>query len=505
MALDPLLSPADAQRLHESLLAIDYTTDAVLERIGEEGQAGLHRNISLPADLALTGGTSTMDALAVAIRLWLLQRPAPRSAIEGALPVDALLGAGILQAENDQGEGDQLVAGIDIRPYGSPDDGASGWLVSDLTPGFDHRRVTIGPDYVLGASPASTTLAQVTMRQPIGRALDLGTGCGIQSLHLARHATKVVATDLNPRALQLARLTMQLNGLDVDLREGSLYEPVTSEAFDLIVTNPPYVMSPPSPERLVYREGSFEGDGLVRAVISGARDHLTPGGTLQVLGNWAILRDQPWQGRLDAWAAPDCDFWVIERERLSTFEYIEMWLTDAGLHQSPQWEQKYREWVDYFDRLGIIGVGMGWLTLTRSERDNPERRYEEWPWAVEQPVGPAIGRTQQDLTTARLPRPDLLASTFTLADHIVEESTGAPGAAGPEHIVIRQNSGLRRAIDAGTALAAVLGACDGDLTLGAIINAVSQLLEVDAEDLTPELEPRLREAIRDGFLNRIDS
>lgn len=264
-------------------------------------------------------------------------------------------------------------------------------------------------------------------------------------------------------------------------------------------------MSPPSPERLVYREGRFEGDGLVRAVISGARDHLTPGGTLQVLGNWAILRDQPWQGRLDAWAAPDCDFWVIERERLSTFEYIEMWLTDAGLHQSPQWEQKYREWVDYFDRLGIIGVGMGWLTLTRSERDNPERRYEEWPWAVEQPVGPAIGRTQQDLTTARLPRPDLLASTFTLADHIVEESTGAPGAAGPEHIVIRQNSGLRRAIDAGTALAAVLGACDGDLSLGAIINAVSQLLEVDAEDLTLELEPRLREAIRDGFLNRIDS
>ena len=107
------------------------------------------------------------------------------------------------------------------------------------------------PDYVLGVSPASTSLAQMTMRTPVDSALDLGTGCGVQSLHLARHARRVVATDVNPRALQLSRLTAALNQVEVDIRDGSLYEPVAGERFDLVVTNPPYVMSPPTTQARV--------------------------------------------------------------------------------------------------------------------------------------------------------------------------------------------------------------------------------------------------------------
>ena len=66
---------------------------------------------------------------------------------------------------------------------------------------------------MLGVSSASTTLAQLTVRRPVGRALDLGTGCGVQSLHLARHARSVTATDLNPRALELAALTAAVDAL----------------------------------------------------------------------------------------------------------------------------------------------------------------------------------------------------------------------------------------------------------------------------------------------------
>ena len=62
-------------------------------------------------------------------------------------------------------------------------------------------------EYVLGISEASSSLAQLTIREPAGRALDLGTGCGVQALHLAQHAGQVVATDVNPRALAMARLT----------------------------------------------------------------------------------------------------------------------------------------------------------------------------------------------------------------------------------------------------------------------------------------------------------
>lgn len=192
----------DVPTLRDALLAADYTTDAVLDRIGETGQAGLGRNSTVPADVALAGAA---DPLALLVRLFILQQDVDEHALRLGLPTDALVDTGLLARD-----GERLRAVVDIRPYGSPDDGASGYLVSDLTPGLDGRDASTGPDYVLGASPASLTLTQLTMRNPVGRALDLGTGCGVQALHLARHCEQVVATDLNPRALALARLGMQL-------------------------------------------------------------------------------------------------------------------------------------------------------------------------------------------------------------------------------------------------------------------------------------------------------
>ena len=62
------------------------------------------------------------------------------------------------------------------------------------------------------------------MREPVGSALDLGTGCGVQALHLAGHAGRVVATDVNSRALWMTRLNAELNGADVDVRDGSLFD-----------------------------------------------------------------------------------------------------------------------------------------------------------------------------------------------------------------------------------------------------------------------------------------
>ena len=212
----------DAGRLRADLLAAGYTVDAVLDRIGEAGQDGLGRNMTVPADVALG---EAHDPLASLIRLFLLQRRVPRVDLAEVLDVEALLAAGYLSPE-----GDDLAAAVDIRPYGSPDDGASGWVVSDLTPGLDLNMTPTRPDYVLGVSPASTTLAQITARTPVAAALDLGTGCGVQSMHLGRHAARVVGTDVNGRALDLAALTAALNDADVDLRDGSLYEPVRGES-----------------------------------------------------------------------------------------------------------------------------------------------------------------------------------------------------------------------------------------------------------------------------------
>lgn len=521
-----MLSSQAVGALRAVLVDAGYTVDAVLERLGPSGSEGLARNATIPA-LHVLGAAD--DAQAVLIRLFPLQQTLLRG------PVERVLGARLLRSLIDEGvlresgpaafpvpgaappAGDPLPTGpapggprvraaVDIRPYGFEDaDGSwSGWVAADPVPGLDGIVTPTRPDYVLGVSPASTSLSRLTVPDRVGTALDLGTGCGVQSLHLARHAGRVVATDLNPRACELAGLTMALNGIDrVGLREGSLYEPVDGERFDLIVTNPPYVMSPPDDgaERLVYREGPFAGDGLVERVVRRGPRHLTGGGLLQVLANWADGGGARWQDRLSGWAAgTGCDLWVIQRERLDVYEYIEMWLTDAGLAGSDEWGPRYRRWLDYFERLGITGVGMGWIMLRNSGAARPRIRIEEWPYDIGRPVGPALSSGWRTLDARSLDDDALLATRCTLDPDVVQETTGAPGAADPSHVVLRRTTGLRRAIEVDTALGGVLGACDGELPLGRIVDAVAELLGDDPAALRARLAPRLRDALVDGFI-----
>ncbi len=476
--------------LRSRLAEAGYTANGVLERIGELGQAGLGRNITVPASREL--GPSN-DPLATLIKLFILQQDVPSrdvAFLEGE--------AGEYLTEHDG----CVRATVDVRPYGSPDDGASGWVVSDLTPGLDLVTTPTRPDYVLGVSPASTTLAQMTMRTPVQRALDLGTGCGVQSLHLAQHAKSVVATDVNPRALTMARESAALTGVSVDIREGSLFSPVAGEQFDLIVSNPPYVMSPPSEDSstLTYRETNFTGDGLLQSILRDAPAHLAPGGSLQLLTNWAILEGQAWDERIRSLVIPlNLDVWVIERERLDKYSYIEMWLADAGLAGTPEWRPAYERWLEYFAELRIAEVGMGWILVTDAGRATPHIRVESWPHAVQQPVGPVFARHRAAVDAAIAPDEQLLASRPRLVD-VRQETVGAPGAGDPEHIVFRQTTGLLRGMTTDTAFAAVLGALDGDLTVQQVLDAVAQILELDPSQFTVDMLAKLRKALEEQYL-----
>lgn len=62
----------------------------------------------------------------------------------------------------------------------------------------------------------------------------------MQALLAAKHSGHVVATDVNPRALAFTELGAALSGFDhVECREGSFFDPVEGERFDLVVSNPP--------------------------------------------------------------------------------------------------------------------------------------------------------------------------------------------------------------------------------------------------------------------------
>ena len=62
---------------------------------------------------------------------------------------------------------------------------------------------------------------------------------------------------------------------------------------------------------------------------------------------------------------------------------------------------------------------------------------------------------------------------------MIEETQGEPGAADPQHIVLRQQRGFRRAMTVDTELAAILGACDGELSLAQIVGSVARILDCD--------------------------
>jgi methylase of polypeptide subunit release factors len=498
---DLTLAPAALHALREALVAADYTVAGVTELLGPLAHAALSRNETTPGLRATSDGSP----LATMTRLWQLQAPVAAADVENALPglLEPLCAAGVLQRSVEE-----VRARVDVRPYA--DDRRDWWVISDLTPGLDGDHRAMVADHVLGVSSASSTLAELTVREPVGSALDLGTGSGVQAMHLSGHCERVVATDVNPRALTMTRLNAMLNDVDVDVRSGSLFEPVAGEGFDLVVTNPPFVISPGTGERLVYRDSGMPGDEVVRRIVQTAPRHLNPAGWCQVLGNWVHGETETWQERLAGWLDNSgCDAWVIQREVMDPARYVELWLADAGLRTSPDYVVRYDAWMSWFEEQGVEAIGFGWVNLRRSDRDRPVARIEDWPYAVEQPIGPEVAawgrRTDwlEDRLDAAGGVADLDDVRLRLADDLVQETYGRPGEEDPERIVLRQQRGMRRARQADTVEAGLVGACDGDLTVGQILDALGTLLDRDSAVLRRDYALAVRELVEEGLVEPV--
>jgi methylase of polypeptide subunit release factors len=496
----PAPDPEAAARLRQALLSARFTADGLLDLLGAAAYAALGRSETVPA-LRATRGDGPLETV---VHLFLLQQTVPLAQARAALPVDEALAAGWLLPD---GDGDGVRAAVDVRPYGGPD-GQDWWIVSDLGCavggaggiGAHHR------DVVLGVGGASSTLAGITVRTPVARVLDLGTGSGIQALHAAQHATSVTATDLNSRALQCTRLTLALSGAPAaDLREGSLFEPVADEPpYELIVSNPPFVISPDA--RLTYRDGGMSGDDLCRTLVRQGPEHLAPGGFLQLLANWEHREDEDWRERVTGWVPPGCDAWIVQREVQDVTQYAELWLRDAGDHRggsggADAYADRYTAWLDSFEERGTKAVGFGWISLRRTGSESPSVIAEEWPHPVEQPLGAEVRAhfERQDFLR-RTGDAGLLASHFVLADEVVQEQVGLPGAEDPEHVVLRQNRGMRRATKVDTVGAGFAGVCDGTLPAGRILDAIAQLLGEDPVALRDRTPAAIRLLVEQGFL-----
>ena len=257
---------------------------------------------------------------------------------------------------------------------------------------------------------------------------------------------------------------------------------MAGELFDLIVTNPPFVISPATGERLVYRDSGLPGDRVVEDIVRTVPEHLAPGGTGQVLANWAIKADQPWDERLAELAAPTrgCDAWVVQREILD-LAVLRRALAQGRRRCTERrtTRRRYDTWLSWFEEIGIEAVGFGWINLrsTRLAR-RPDLRLEDWRWEVEQPLGPEIDRhfarvagcatstTTRSSPAARVLRPR--RGPGDLRRRRVPRT--------PSQIVLRRQTGMRRAAQVDTVGAALAGAADGELTVGQLLAAIAELV-----------------------------
>ncbi|MCT1689418.1 class I SAM-dependent methyltransferase [Brevibacterium sp. p3-SID960] len=411
------------------------------------------------------------------------------------------------------------------------------------------RGEPLAGDHVLGLGGAGRTLAAITPRMPVELSCDIGTGCGIQALLLAAHSQRVIATDISGRALAIAELNAGLNGIEsIEFRAGDMLTPI-DEPVDLLVANPPFVITPQGQtQAFEYRDGGQPGDTIMAGLIAGIPERLRPDGNAVLLGNWeyhaagkhsapgdpsggltvpeAVVTEVPapirWCEELSTPGSPaaETSMLLIEREHLDPVAYAETWIRDGGVaRMSDRWQVDTAAWLHDFGTRGVARIGFGWIRMHRAP--TPSHRAPTPSHRAPTPsqralhhlreTGPLAGDTATlaAVLDTRLAVLEWLAGTddaglertaFIRGQDLVEHRHHTPGEDEPHTITYEQGTGFGRTITADTALAGLLGVSDGSLTLGAISDALAQLLDADPAALRAQLTGQVRRLLADGFL-----
>jgi len=483
----------DFTPLRQALAATGYTQSALAETVLRHDHTA---RLDVCVMLRRTASPTPYNTL---VRLFLLGQAVSVDAARAAvapMPLDQLMASGLLK-RTDAGIGSEamLIPCEDLL------------VVHDFP-----AEISGGPEpvnHVLGVGRASITLANLTARRQGETVLDLGTGSGFQALLAARHAARVVATDLNPRALNFASLNARLNGITTfELRQGSLYEPVADGQFDLIVANPPFVISPEA--RYLYRDSDLPGDAISEQVIRGASVRLREGGYGVILYNWHHLQDQDWSARPRQWvAASGCDAWLLCFKTDDPLTYASNWLRSTEGEDVERYGRLLDTWLQYYERLGIDRISYGAVILRR--RSDPTN----WVRADTIPAGQGVGSCSaqiqrvfaaQDLLEALEDERALLHQRLVLtSEHRMEHVLKAEdGGWTVKEAVMKQEQGLEFAGRVDRLVSVVLAGCDGRHALRELVADVAQGLGIHFEAVVPACLRVIRELMQWGFLSVVD-
>lgn len=481
-------SESDFDRLRDLFVRADFTERGLLALFGPAGTTGR----SVTVMLGRTAGGSVLEVLA---RLFVL----------GALVDTDALGAVIGPMTPDQWQRAGLVAvhGQSIEPLVMLKPVRGLYIASDL-PKKSAGAVDVATDFVMGAARSSGLLDSYTVRRPSRATLDLGTGSGYQALRSAGHSQTVLATDTSERAIGFARFNARLNAaLNIEVARGDLFEPAHGRVFDLIVTNPPFVVSPRS--AYVYRDSGLEGDQVVERIVRGAPSHLNEGGYCQVLCNWAHHRGHDWQGRLRQWfEGSGCDAWVLRSETSEAAAYASFWIRHTVGPEEDRPGGLFDEWTAYYERLGIEAVSAGLMTIRRRSGGPNWVRIDDEPPAFNGDCGEHVlrGFAAWDFLTGLNDADEMLATCFRLAPDVRASMELEPGKGGwtPLGARLRLASGM--GYEGGTDLDTfqLMAGCDGTRPLRVLAEEMARALKREPGAVAAAAVPVVHIMLERGFL-----
>ena len=369
--------PADYGRARDVFTSAGYSEDGVRATLGISDTLDQPR-FALPSWLRRTSGGTPRDTLS---RLFFLGTDVDVDAATRAvhpMPLGVWVNARLLSLETGQAR--PLVT---VSPF-------RGLLFAgDLR---KRLRAGSGEDFVLPVSKSAALLARTMIDRPARTTLDLGTGCGIIGLLASAFSEHVVATDKNVRAVEFARFNARLNETaHVECLAGDLFEPVEGRRFDLMISNPPYVIAPAA--RYAFSDRGVRGDEFCRRLVHLAPRYLEDGGFCQVMGNWAHRSGGAWHEALAEWfEGTGCDVLVWGADTQDASSYATLWIQQTQPDHVSRFTELYDEWMDYYDREGIEAVTYGLITMRRSPGRRNWIRFVKVPAGAVAPTGEHILR-----------------------------------------------------------------------------------------------------------------
>jgi methylase of polypeptide subunit release factors len=355
---------------------------------------------------------------------------------------------------------------------------------------------------VLWPNPTSKFLSRFALRRQSRATLDLGTGSGILSLGAAAHSASVVATDVNPRVPCFVNFNARLNGIEnIEMLLGDSFQPVAGRTFDLILSNPPFFITPRND--FTFCDNPLDLDQLCRQLVREAPNYLNQDGYLEMLCEWAQVSGQPWEERIAEWLdGTGCDAWVMKGLTQYPEEYAQHRIAETA-PDTGQDRDLYEGYMSYYRKHRVEAIHDGVIVMRRRSGRNWVR-IEEVPKTATGDLAEMVMATfaAHDLLLDMESDERLLAVKPKLAGQVRLEQvcSQAGGDWQAESLTLRLVRGFAFQLTIQPLVAGFLATCDGTRTAAQAIQHLATSVNVPLETVKRECLAILRKLIERGFI-----